>query len=274
MKIRDLIFHPPLSENDIRTKDDLFWILEDFFDYNMRDICLHYEDEIDEIKFLFYWNKLKEVPIQYLLGYGYFLGNKFNLNECVLIPRNETEELVTVLFEKIKHKKKIRILDIGTGSGVIILTLEMMLKKQGAFFYGVGSDVSKNALNVARYNKKRFELETTFIESDVFSSINEKFDVIVSNPPYIAKDEFVDYRVKNNEPHLALYGGDDGMKIYENILKNCKKYLLMRGMLAFEIAPERKEPLKVLLNKYLQDCKYEFLKDMNGYDRFLFVYTE
>lgn len=274
MKIRELIFHPPLKENDNRTKEDLLWLLNDKFNYDYQKILLSYDQEIDDEEFFSYWDKLEETPIQYLLGYGYFLGNKLYVNENVLIPRNETEELVMLIKDKVKDYKDIKVLDIGTGSGAIILTLEMLLKKMDINFKGVGGDISPLALEVAHVNKTKFNLETRFIESDVYENINEKFDLIVSNPPYIKEDEFVEDRVKNKEPYIALYAKNDGLEIYEKIIKDASMHLNKNGILAFEISPERKEGLAKLIDKYLNYRSYEVIKDINNFDRFLFVYLK
>ncbi len=272
MKIKELIFHPPLEENDFRTKEDLLWLLQDKFSYDLKKPYLTYEQEIDDEEFFSYWNKLKKIPIQYLLGYGYFLGKKFIVNKNVLIPRNETEELVMNLKDKLKNYKKVKVLDIGTGSGVIILSLEIILAQLGINFLGVGSDISSHSLEVAKLNKNKFNLKSEFIISDVYENINGIYDVIVSNPPYIKEGEFVEERVKNNEPLNALYAKNDGLEIYEKIIKDAKKHLSKKGILAFEIAPERKEGLLKLIKKYASDAYFEFIKDINKFERFLFIY--
>lgn len=276
MKLKELLFHPPLVDNDVRTIEDLIWLLNDKFHYKRHELSFHYDDEIDEEEFFLYWNTLKKTPIQYLLGYGYFLGNKFYLNSDVLIPRNETEELVLLVKKLIKFKNEISVLDIGTGSGAIILSLEMMFNKEHFAFNGLGIDISMEALDIAKKNKEKFNLKTKFLHSDVYKNLDEKtkFDLIISNPPYIAKDEFVEERVKNAEPSLALYAVNNGLEVYERILKDAHKHLKNNGIIAFEIAPERKEGLEEFINKYINYEKYMFYKDINGFDRFLIIYTK
>ncbi len=272
MKLKELIFHPPLNQNDIRTKEDIIWLIEDIFSIKQEEFCFNYEKEIDEKKFFFYWDQLKNIPIQYLLGYGYFLKHKFFLNKNVLIPRYETEELVLKVENIFKNYQEISVLDIGTGSGAIIFSLEMFFKKKGVKFYGVGSDISFLALEVANKNKNKFNLKSELILSDVYQNIKGKFNLIIANPPYIKEGEYVDYRVKQNEPHLALYAKNDGLEIYEKIIKDASLYLLDNAIIALEIAPEREEGLKVLLKKYLAKTNYEFQKDINGFTRFLIIY--
>lgn len=270
MKLKELIFHTPFEENDIRTKEDLYWILDDVFNLKREEISFHYLDEIDENQFFYYWNKIKNTPLQYLLGYSYFLGYKFKVNKSVLIPRNETEELVLLIKEKIKSRKNISILDIGTGSGAIILTLEMLLNNNS--FLGEGVDISIDCLKVAQANKELYHLNSKLYLSDVFENVNGKYDVIVSNPPYIKKGEFVEERVLKNEPLLALYAKNDGLEVYKKIIKNATKYINKNGFLAFEISPERKKGLIALINKYLVYNKYEFINDINDFERYLFIY--
>ena len=276
MKLKELVFHPPLLENDIRTIEDLYWILKDVFHYRREEIPFHYEDDIDEKQFFFFWDKILNIPIQYVLGYGYFLGYKFILNNSVLIPRNETEELVIQIVDKFFNKKHISVLDIGTGSGAILLTLEIMAKKRNIKFKGLGIDISKEALKIANLNKEKYSLESNFLVSDVFDNLSEedKFEIIVSNPPYIAKHEFVDERVKKNEPHLALYADNNGLYVYEKIIKTAPNHLKKNGVIALEISPERKNGLIDLIEKNLQYNKYEFLKDINGFVRFLIIYLK
>ncbi len=276
MKLKELLFHSPLLTNDIRTKEDLIWLLEDKFHYKRHEFSFHYDDEIDEEEFFLYWNALTKTPIQYLLGYGYFLGNKFILNSDVLIPRNETEELVLLAKGTIKSNDEISVLDIGTGSGVILLTLEMLLKKENISFHGIGVDISNASLEIAKKNKEKFNLTSKFIKSDVYQNLDEniKFDLIVSNPPYIAQGEYVEERVRNSEPLLALYAENDGLLVYEKILKDAHKHLKNKGVIAFEISPERKIGLEKLVKEYIDYEKYLFVKDINEFDRFLIIYTK
>lgn len=274
MKVRELINKAKNETLVNRTVEDIYWLLEDLYHLTKKDIILHYEDEIDDFVFFSLFDKLEEVPIQYLLNYGYFLGEKITVSKDVLIPRNETEELVINLKKIIINKKYKSILDIGTGSGVIAIFLERELLKEKYDINVDAIDISNNALKIAEINKKRFNSNCNFFISDVYENVNKKYDVIVSNPPYIAYDEFVEDRVKNNEPNLALYADEHGMRIYKKIIIDAHKYLNNHGLLAFEISPERKEEIEILVKTYLDIEKITFEKDINGFIRFCYIYIK
>ena len=209
-------------------------------------------------------------PIQYVIGNVNFYGLKFIVNKNVLIPRFETEELVEQVVEYTKdlNKDKIKILDLGCGSGEIGLTLKSILKDSEVTL----TDISKDALEVAKLNANNLNLDVTFIESDWFSNIKlEKYDIIVSNPPYIRTDEEIEEIVKNNEPSLALYGGVDGLDCYRKILANIKPYLNNKFLIAFEIGESKKEEIYDIVNKYLKDIEITCKKDLYGRNRMIFV---
>ena len=209
-------------------------------------------------------------PIQYVIGHVNFYGLKFKVNENVLIPRFETEELV----ENIKNyleKKNItnpKILDLGCGSGVIGLTLKHFFKDADVTLV----DISDEAQEVAKSNTKSLGLDVKFIKSDWFSNVPvDKYDVIVSNPPYIMTDEEIEEIVKNNEPHLALYADDNGLYFYKEIIKKAKKYLNEKSVLAFEIGMTQGNYLKEYANHYFPNSKISIEKDLTGRDRYLFI---
>ena len=221
-----------------------------------------------------YNNLIKEIimgkPLQYVLNSAYFYNEEFYVNENVLIPRPETEYLVKETYELIKKKfnKDISILDIGTGSGVIAITLKRLLKTSNV----TGLDISNEALEIAKINDKNKEIE--FINSNLFSNINSKYDVIISNPPYIDINIKADYNVHKYEPHLALYANNKGLHIYENILKDISNYLNKEFIIAFEIGNNQSKDLEILTKKYLSNIKTISKKDLNGFDRYFFIINE
>lgn len=207
-------------------------------------------------------------PIQYIVGNVNFYGNTFKVDKNVLIPRFETEELVEKTVKLIKKifNSKIDILDLCTGSGCIAITLNKLLNANVD-----ASDISLQALEVANYNNKINNTNVNFIHSDIFNNIEKKYDVIISNPPYISDSEEIMDIVKNNEPHLALYASNDGLYFYEEILKNCTKFLKDKYLIAFEIGYLQGEKIKNLAYKYLDDINVWIEKDLQGKDRFIFI---
>lgn len=209
------------------------------------------------------------IPVQYIVGNVDFYGYTFKVNKNTLIPRFETELLVekTIKYINKYFNNEIKILDIGTGSGCIAITLNKLLDNSRV----TAVDISKNALDVARENNKINNTDVNFIESDVFSNINDKYDVIISNPPYISYDEGIMDVVYNNEPHMALYADDNGLYFYDKILMECRKYLNDRFFIAFEIGYKQGNDILNIINKYFDNVNISLEKDYNGRDRFIFV---
>lgn len=209
------------------------------------------------------------IPVQYIVGNVDFYGYTFKVNKNTLIPRFETELLVekTIKYINKYFNNEIKILDIGTGSGCIAITLNKLLDNSMV----TAVDISKDALDVARENNKINNTDVNFIESDVFSNINDKYDVIISNPPYISYDEDIMDVVYNNEPHMALYADDNGLYFYDKILMECRKYLNDRFFIAFEIGYKQGNDIINIINKYFDNVNISLEKDYNGRDRFIFV---
>ena len=210
-------------------------------------------------------------PVQYIIGNVNFYGNTIKVNKNVLIPRFETEELVEKTIKRIKNKfdQQINILDLCTGSGCIAITLKKELNSNIT-----ATDISIDALEVAKENIKLNNVDITLINSDLFNNINDKFDCVISNPPYISYDEEIDELVKNNEPDIALYAPNKGLYFYEEILKNIKKHLNDRFIIAFEIGYKQGNDLVEITNKYLDNVNISVEKDLQGRDRFLFIETK
>lgn len=232
--------------------------------------------DIDYLKKYLPENRLEEAvrrleagePVQYIIGNVDFYGMEITVNRNVLIPRFETEELVEYTLKYIKEmfKNKIDIIDLGTGSGCIAIALK---KRIDCDMTAV--DISSKALEVAKINARNNDIDIRFLKSDMLANINEKFDVIISNPPYISKDEEIMDIVKNNEPHLALYADNDGLYYYEKILKQSKNHLKDKFMIAFEIGYKQGEKIIKIAKEIYPDSDITLKQDMQGKDRFLFI---
>lgn len=212
------------------------------------------------------------IPVQYIVGNTNFYGYDFKVNRNTLIPRFETELLVEKTYNYIKkyfNKDKVKILDIGTGSGCIAITLNKLLDDSDV----TGVDISSEALEVAKENNISNNANVKFIESDLFSNVNGRYDVIISNPPYISYDEEIMNIVWNNEPHLALYAPDNGLYFYDKIIKDSSKYLNDKFIMAFEIGYKQGEDIVKIVNKYYKDTNISVEKDYSGRDRFVFIWN-
>ena len=208
-------------------------------------------------------------PVQYIVGNVDFYGYKINVNKNVLIPRFETEELIFKTINLIKKNlnENIKVLDIGTGSGCISIAL----KKEIPGLDITAVDTSEDALLVAKNNALENNCEINFIKSDLFNNIDDKYDLIISNPPYISYDEQIMDIVKKNEPHLALYAKNNGLYFYEEIIKNSSNYLNDKNIIAFEIGYLQANEIKKMAHKYYPNSNIIIEKDMQEKDRFVFI---
>ena len=217
-------------------------------------------------------NSLEEgIPVQYIVGNVNFYGNTINVNENTLIPRFETELLVEKTIKLIEKyfDRKVNILDIGTGSGCIAITLNKEVDSNVT-----AVDISGGALSVAIENNKINNTNVNFYSSDVFSNVNDKYDVIISNPPYIAYDEEIMDVVYNNEPHSALFADNNGLYFYDKILSECKSYLNDKFIIAFEIGYKQGDSVKEFAYKYLDNINVFVEKDYSDKDRFVFIVSK
>lgn len=219
-------------------------------------------------------NKLKEnEPLNYVLGYSYFYGYKMIVNQNVLIPRFETEELIGLVLSKYDEYykgQKVALADVGTGSGAIAIAL----KKEEANFNVYASDISFDALEVARKNATNNDADITFMQGSMLDPLvenNIKLDILVSNPPYIKQDEILEASVKDYEPHVALFGGDDGLKFYRMIFEKAHLVMKDKGLMLFEIGYDQKENLTKLAEEYFTNADIRVYKDINKKDRMLFI---
>ena len=213
--------------------------------------------------------KLEEnYPIQYLIGYVDFYNTKINVNENVLIPRYETELLVDKAQKYIKEKKYQNIIDICTGSGAIAIALSKTLNVPIS-----ACDISKEALNIAKKNALENNVNINFFEIDILKEeIGNKYDCIISNPPYVTYEEYVSPETKY-EPEIALYANNDGLEFYEKIIKNATKILEPHGTIIFEIGAKQALSIKKIAKNYFPLSKVSIIKDYNNFDRFMFIET-
>lgn len=210
-------------------------------------------------------------PVQYIVGNVDFYGYILNVNKNVLIPRRETEELVEEVIKRSKSFNNPTIIDVGTGSGAIAISLS---KELNCHVYA--SEISNKALMVAKENAIKNNANITFLQGDMLKPFIDnkiKVDIIVSNPPYIKENEEIEDIVKNNEPNIALYAKNNGLEFYESILKDANKVLKEKYLIAFEIGKTQGNDIKLLAHKYLGDVKVEIKKDLSLNDRFIFVYN-
>ncbi len=259
------------DENEIESF--FYIILENKNSFKRIDLALNIDLEFSKSD-LIIWNnilnKLKlEIPIQYILGTTSFYGLDFEVNKNVLIPRPETEELVGWIIKENSIKENLKILDIGTGSGCIAISLAKNFLNSDVF----AIDVSSSALEIAKKNAKINNVNISFIKQDILEvdSLNQKFDIIVSNPPYVRNLEKheIHKNVLDNEPHLALFVPDnDALLFYKKITELAKKNLELKGQLFFEINQYLgKQTLELLENYGFKNL--ELRKDIYGNDRMI-----
>lgn len=270
MRVEDLIVY---GKSQIHS-DFARMLLADLLNMNTLELYTHLDDLVSEEIETKYRQKVallqQEKPIQYVMGNVNFYGLSFLVDERVLIPRFETEELVENTVQLIHQTfgdKPVKIIDLGCGSGVIGLTLKKLLPSSEVVLL----DISDCALEVAKENAKRLQLDVRFILGDMLENIQDKFDVIISNPPYIEDDEEIQELVRKNEPSIALFGGKDGLDLYRKIFRNCSGCLKTPFLLAFEIGYKQKERLVDLAYQTFPNATIECKKDLSGRDRMLFV---
>lgn len=236
------------------------WSLLDFILHQNKDVSTQDQALIEDIM-----SQLKEHRSpQYITGKAYFRDLELDVDERVLIPRPETEELVDLVLKE-NSKADLQILDIGTGSGAIAISL----KSARPDWHVTASDISSEALQLAKENSERKQVSLDFIESDVFNQISGKFDVIISNPPYIAYDDEgeVGVNVLASEPHLALFADEDGFAIYRRIIEGANTHLTENGKLYFEIGYKQGDGMRRLLAQHFPEKRVRVLQDVFGKDR-------
>ena len=213
----------------------------------------------------------EDVPLSHLVGFEYFYDRKYKVTKDVLSPRMETEELIYKVIEYVKasNKNNFKILDLCTGSGIIAITLK---KELDQFSIDVlASDISEEAIKVAKENAQSHDATIKFVKSDIFNNIDDRFDIIVSNPPYIDRKDEVTMKdnVLKYDPHLALFAEEEGMYFYRKIIEQANDYLNENGVMFFEIGYDQKD--KIIKLADINGYSAEVYKDINGRDRMAFL---
>lgn len=281
-KLSDLYEFYKTELLSIYDEDELFAIFElvceQYLNYSKTDTRLKFHENLNQSDVLKIYDTAKALktgaPIQYIFGEADFYNLKFKVNSATLIPRPETEELVDIIIKEFKQETRnnqtLNILDIGTGSGCIPITL----KKNIPISKVTGIDISEQALDVAKLNSTKNNVEVDFLNLDILSNNQQlsSYNLIVSNPPYVLNSEAkqMDQRVLKHEPHLALFVEDtDPIIFYKRIIDLCANYLEEKGYLFFELNPLYANDVK----NYGNDSKIfnftEIVKDMSGKERFL-----
>ena len=233
---------------------------------------MHMQDGMDSTEEALYQCFLKRrtrrVPLQYITGEQEFMGLRFHVSPHVLIPRQDTEVLVAEALKRLRPN--MNVLDMCTGSGCIVLSLLDRCPKAE----GIGVDISKEALQVARENSRRLKISAGFIQSDLFAAVEGRFAMIVSNPPYIPTGEIqaLMEEVRDHDPHLALDGGADGLDLYRRLIRESLGYLLPGGVLLMEIGADQGGWIRT----HMQEQGYrdvQVVKDLAGLDRVVLGYS-
>lgn len=290
-KLSDLFLYYQNELHDLYDNDELYAVFEivceAYLNYTKQDVKNHFNENINQSDLLKIYDACKElkkdIPVQYVVKQAYFYDSFFYVNPATLIPRPETEELVQLVISSFKFQvssfkhetrnPKSTILDIGTGSGCIPITLKKQLPHSAVS----AIDISEDALAVANKNKTKHQVDIEFIKQDILNTqsihqkLQQQFDIIVSNPPYvlISEKETMENKVLLNEPHLALFVNDnDPILFYKHIINFCSNHLKPNGLLYFELNPLHAETV----NNYAIASKLftftEIIKDMSGKKRF------
>lgn len=255
--------------------ESLSFVYRSLKNLSFTDFIFAIQQEItpDEKEFVesIYKQLVAHVPAQYIIGLAEFYGMELRVDERVLIPRPETEELVELILTE-NPKPNLSVLDIGTGSGAIALAIA----KNRPDWCVTASDISPDALNLASENASLQDLKISFKKSDCFEEIAENYDIIVSNPPYIswADESEVGLNVLHSEPHLALFAEEDGLAIYRKIAQEAKNYLREGGKIYLEIGYKQGRSVPALFRKFLPEKRVRTLKDQFGQDRMVVVDDE
>ncbi|MFC0471697.1 peptide chain release factor N(5)-glutamine methyltransferase [Halalkalibacter kiskunsagensis] len=256
------------------------WLLRHYYQANRAKLLMILDDPMEADLVTRFKQELDRhaqgEPVQHIIGYEEFYGRRFIVNEHVLIPRPETEELVvavTELKQKLFQKEKIKLVDIGTGSGAISITLA--LEDDSIDVQAV--DISTEALEVAKRNANELTANVTFIHGDLLTPLLEagvKVEAVVSNPPYIPLSDAQNLavHVREHEPHLALFGGEDGLDLYRRFMEKLPGVMKEKGFVAFEVGVGQAEVVREMLASAFPQATTEIKVDINGKERMVFAY--
>lgn len=278
MKIKEVIENGKNTLNQNNFEDSVIIAKElmcHVLNKSKQYLVINMDEEVEEKNYQKFNNAIKQIiegkPIQYITNKQEFMGFEFYVDENVLIPQPDTEILVESVLQicnNIKNKK-IKILDLCTGSGAIAISLEKILNQKNIETEIYASDISIEALKIAKKNNQKHSTNVEFIESDLFKNIKENnFDIIVSNPPYIKK-HIINTLSKQvqHEPIIALDGGKDGLDFYKKILEQAKEFIRDKGFLCLEIGYDQKTEILELFKKYNEYRDIKVLKDLSNNDR-------
>ncbi|MCK8626284.1 peptide chain release factor N(5)-glutamine methyltransferase [Apilactobacillus kunkeei] len=262
-----------ISEKNLDEETAKLFLME-MFGFDNTHLLLHYRDEMkqEDVKRYFAWidQYLNGQPAQYIIGETDFYGNRFKVDDRVLIPRPETEELVEWLLTDFADQKDLKVLDMGTGSGAIAISIS----KEHPDWQVDAADISAKALQVAGLNNEMNKTNVRFIESDLFNAITEDYDVIISNPPYISEDEinYMDESVIEHEPKEALFAKNNGLFMYQKIADYIKiKKDTVHGSLYLEIGFKQTEAVTEIFTESIPGCEVASRKDFFGNPRMIRV---
>ena len=252
--------------------ESLSFVYRSLKNLSFTDFVFALQQEVTDEDYKFvediYIKLASHIPAQYIIGHAEFYGMQLKVDERVLIPRLETEELVKLILTE-NPEKNLKVLDIGTGSGAIALALA----KNRPDWSVTAADISQDALDLSLENAYAQNLNLSFIKSDCFSEISSKYDIIVSNPPYIslADEVEVGLNVLHSEPHLALFADEDGLAIYRRIAEDSKDYLNDGGKIYLEIGYKQGQSVPDLFMKNFPEKRVRTLKDQFGQDRMVVI---
>lgn len=270
MKIKEALIEGRDFLKNLEYTDPIYGtrkILGEILEKDLSYLVSHDNEELPASVEKKYFDILKKrqkgMPLQYILGREDFYGRTFTVLEGVLIPRQDTEISVEVILKILKNNNIKNLLEIGCGSGIVSITLDLETKGQVDI---TAVDISPQAIKNTKINKNYLKSNIKILESDLFEEINEKFDIIYSNPPYIKSNEIenLQVEVRDHEPRLALDGGSDGLYFYRKIIKDAPNFLNSRGFLVFEIGYDEAEDISSIMR---ENFELEIYKDLNNLDR-------